>query len=501
MIDFGVARAVDVDATLTRMGELIGTLAYMSPEQCAADPGDIDVRSDVYSLGVVLFELVCDRLPYDIQGKSLASATLTIREREPDDPVRFAPRLSRELRAVLLKSLSKDRELRYASAAELEADIRRWLRGEPVEARPPSRWRRLTGWIGRHPVVVTAISCLLVILISALSMVVTSEYLAVQPVGLDLDPSYKRASLRSRAGVLKSWDAGEGEIGFGAFVERPPEFGGGAVVALAYSSTTPLSIPFASEFCLFDASKPDIPYWSSAECPLVPPDEGPSQTNGRYRVVVCVSADVFESSPGIEFIVLHRNILHDATAIRIYDCQGGLHFEVWHFGGLHDVHWVPSSRVVVATGVNSERRWDELGHPMTESAALYPAIALALEPSDDHLASRAFLAFGGDIRDTAVHWYKWLGPPEKLAPLQSVIGGVRVPEGNWNSNEFSQLDFVTDGNSTMVPKPRLSFVVDSAGIEVERFAHDSYERWELEGALPPVSVYRLIDYQELFGGY
>jgi len=128
IIDFGIARAVEERGA--RGPELMGTLPYMSPEQCT--PGaDVDVRSDVYALGVVLYELVAGRLPYDLEGAAIAEATRRIREVPP------APLSSSggDADAIARKALAKDRDRRYASAAALADDLRRHLGHFPVEAR------------------------------------------------------------------------------------------------------------------------------------------------------------------------------------------------------------------------------------------------------------------------------------------------------------------------------------------------------------------------------
>jgi serine/threonine protein kinase len=133
VIDFGVARATDSDMTLTSahtdLGQLVGTLQYMSPEQCKADPSDLDIRSDVYALGVVLYELLCDELPYDVRRAVVFEATRIVREHEPKRPSTTKGRLRGEVKTILLKALEKDRDHRYQTVGDLAADIRRYLDG------------------------------------------------------------------------------------------------------------------------------------------------------------------------------------------------------------------------------------------------------------------------------------------------------------------------------------------------------------------------------------
>lgn len=159
VIDFGVARASDPAlAWITRdagSGQLVGTLHYMSPEQCAAG-GDVDIRADVYSLGVILYELLCARLPHDLSQTPLADALRVIRESSPLRPAAVDPRLRGDLDAVTLKAIEKDPNRRYPTAAALAADLRRHLRGEPVEARPPTLSYRAARFVHRHRVLVGA---------------------------------------------------------------------------------------------------------------------------------------------------------------------------------------------------------------------------------------------------------------------------------------------------------------------------------------------------------
>jgi WD40 repeat protein len=138
LIDFGVARAIDDEmraVTLrTSVGDMLGTLYYMSPEQCAADGRPIDARTDVYSLGVVLYELLTGRLPYPIETTAGPAVPELIREHVPRAPTTGTHRRRRDVDAVVLTALEKDPARRYASAAELADDIDRCVRGEPPRA-------------------------------------------------------------------------------------------------------------------------------------------------------------------------------------------------------------------------------------------------------------------------------------------------------------------------------------------------------------------------------
>lgn len=141
VIDFGVARSTDSDVALTTMhtdvGQLIGTLQYMCPEQFAANPDDIDVRADVYALGVVLYELLAGKPPYELKRKSVFEAARVVREVDPTPLSSWNRTLRRDIATIASKCLEKDRSKRYSSAGELAADLGRYLAGEPIAATPP----------------------------------------------------------------------------------------------------------------------------------------------------------------------------------------------------------------------------------------------------------------------------------------------------------------------------------------------------------------------------
>ena len=185
IIDFGVAKAIAQRLTeksvFTEMGQLIGTPEYMSPEQAEMTGLDIDTRTDVYSLGVLLYELLVGVLPFeseDLRSVGFDEIRRKIREEEPPKPSTrlttpgfdsahalksrqtdlstLAKQLKGELDWITMRAMAKDRTQRYASASELAADVTRFLKHEPVMAGPPSAMYRLRKYVRRHKVGVAA---------------------------------------------------------------------------------------------------------------------------------------------------------------------------------------------------------------------------------------------------------------------------------------------------------------------------------------------------------
>ena len=172
VIDFGVARTTDSDIAVTTLqtdvGQLIGTLQYMSPEQCAADPADIDTRSDVYALGVILYELLADRLPYDVTGVTVYDATRMVRDQIPARLTTINAQLGGDIETIVFKALEKDRDRRYQSAAELARDINRYLSAEPISARRASVPYLLKVFARRNKSVVIAAAAVFLALVAGI---------------------------------------------------------------------------------------------------------------------------------------------------------------------------------------------------------------------------------------------------------------------------------------------------------------------------------------------
>ena len=154
VLDFGVAHVTAADlltsSSRTQAGQLLGTLSYMSPEQIAADPAGLDGRSDVYTLGVILFELLAHRLPYQLEQLPAHEVVRVIREQEPSRLGSIDTLYRGDVEIIVGKALEKDKTRRYASAGDLASDIRRYLRGEAILARPASALYQLRKFARRH---------------------------------------------------------------------------------------------------------------------------------------------------------------------------------------------------------------------------------------------------------------------------------------------------------------------------------------------------------------
>ncbi|MBL8898590.1 MAG: serine/threonine protein kinase [Planctomycetes bacterium] len=178
VIDFGVACLADREATqrtlATATGALIGTLQYMAPEQIGGEDTRIDTRTDVYALGVVLHELVSGALPYAAEARALPDLARAIRDKAPRRLKAATPGVPADLDAIAWRALEKEPARRQENAAELAADLRRFVRGEPVLARAPSAVRAALFFARRYKLLVGAALALL--LVSTAAAIVSARY-------------------------------------------------------------------------------------------------------------------------------------------------------------------------------------------------------------------------------------------------------------------------------------------------------------------------------------
>lgn len=173
VIDFGVAQVESDDTDLEMDRQIVGTLQYMPPEQVRGEL-DIDTSCDVYAFGVVLYELMADEPPYEIDTRSLKRAITSVIESPEPSLIDVVPELGRDLDAIIRKSLAKDRSIRYASAGELAQDIRRYLNDEPVTAREQTASEMIRRFRRKYRVLTSA--ALAVVFVIVLGLVGVSVF-------------------------------------------------------------------------------------------------------------------------------------------------------------------------------------------------------------------------------------------------------------------------------------------------------------------------------------
>lgn len=187
VLDFGVARLLESDAqatAITETGLIVGTIAYMSPEQLGEDHLSVDTRSDVYAMGVILYELLTGCLPHDVQRKSIAEAARIIRDDDPPTLTSLSPApgvaaLDRDLAAIVSMAIAKEKERRYATAAAFAEDLQRYLVGEPVVARSPTTTYRLSRFVKRNRSLVACAAVFVLVLVGGFATS-TAMYLREQ---------------------------------------------------------------------------------------------------------------------------------------------------------------------------------------------------------------------------------------------------------------------------------------------------------------------------------
>jgi tetratricopeptide (TPR) repeat protein len=171
ILDFGVARVVDPHGQTTTLhtsvGQIVGTVAYMSPEQAGADPSAVDTRSDVYALGVLCYQLLSGRLPHKVNPLSIAESVRAIVQDEAAPLSTVNRSLRGDVTTIVGKALDKERSRRYQSAAEMASDVRRYLRDEPITAHPPSTIYQLRKFARRNKGLVAGVVAALVLLVVA----------------------------------------------------------------------------------------------------------------------------------------------------------------------------------------------------------------------------------------------------------------------------------------------------------------------------------------------
>src|SRR5438876_11973189 len=205
LTDFGLAKLIQKESTLTHTHAVLGTPAYMSPEQARGDTKDVTTAADVYGLGAVLYEPLTGSPPF--AGGTSMETIRQVLEQEPRRPSIFNPEVDRDLETICLKCLEKEPSRRYGSAEALADDLDRWLRQEPIQARPSTTFERLQKWVRRRPAI-AALGTLSFVSILALAIGSTAAALQIASKKKEL----RRNLYASQMNVaFQSWQAGDAE--------------------------------------------------------------------------------------------------------------------------------------------------------------------------------------------------------------------------------------------------------------------------------------------------
>ncbi|MFO0859341.1 MAG: serine/threonine-protein kinase [Phycisphaerales bacterium] len=181
VLDFGVAKFTESGinhalTTQTQVGQLIGTLNYMSPEQLSGRTAQVDALSDIYALGVVLYQLLSGQTCHATRDLPLPEAVRLISENEPTRITSHQPQLRGDIETIVHKAIERDKTRRYASAADFAADIRRYLNNEPIAARPATLVYQISKFVRRHRALVAATTLLICLLVAG---IIVTSYLAI----------------------------------------------------------------------------------------------------------------------------------------------------------------------------------------------------------------------------------------------------------------------------------------------------------------------------------
>ncbi len=487
IIDLGIATLVTPDpmATLTVEGAPVGTPAFMAPEQARGERDSISTRTDVYALGAIGSWLCTGATPHDLAGATLHEAIRRVGSEEPRQPRSVSPELPRLLAAVLAKACAPKPGERYMSAAELAADLGRWLRREPVLATSPGVWRRIARRVERHPAWTTTILCLIlgaaIVGSSVLVRQSTISRLYRQPFRVELDEEHGRwARLESRAGPLFEWtsDAERG-VGFVELYDAGPAIRPRMRIATVIDGPPGAGMALDKQLCVWDARDPTRLLWQTRGTPdylRAPRENLPPATSAdllsnpeAYTAGAAVVAEVFAESPGLEIIATHHHRF-DPAAIRVYSADGAVLFEAWHWGSASETLWVPQERLIVLSGCNNEHPLEAYGIPGTDLR--WPRVVFAVRPRFGARQGwvNPRLARPGE----AAAWYRCILP---LEAGSLIAPATRPPLLLANAAEHpARVLFTISALESDAPGASLTFVLDAEGSTLSPQPSDGWKQ-------------------------
>lgn len=433
IIDLGVAALAARDAaeTLTADGVPIGTPAFMSPEQARGERDLFSIRSDVYALGATACAVLTGRTPHDLEGVSLHEAVRRVGSEPARDARTLEPDLPRPLAAIIAKACAAHPRERYATAAELAEDLRRFIRREPVLATRPGAWQRAVRWVGKHPVAATAILCAGMVAGTAGAAVAIVKWLAKTPMTIVVrDTSPQTAELLAFDGTtLHAWQSNQGfPIGFRSLISDGgwPTHGNRALLQLART------IPRDVEHVLicYDADHPTRELWRTpTRAPGIRlPEAAANWLRGdpdpTFRCTVVTTGNIMgDGAP--EVVVALGHSQQSPTCVRVYDLNGRVLWQGWHHGQIDSMIWLEHERLLVCSGVSEDSVSSDLVTELGRQRASPVLFAIRVPGSPS--ADVAIVTSWTKMADRLVAWSRTM--PASFADVVASTEVTSCPDG------------------------------------------------------------------------
>jgi len=532
VIDFGIARATDSDVAQTTLhtdvGQLLGTLQYMSPEQTAADPMRVDIRSDVYALGVLLYELLVDRVPYDVRRAPIHEAARVICEAAPTRLSTLNRRLRGDLETIVLKALEKNAEKRYATAHHLGQDLRRYLHREPIEARKTSAWTLAARWAIKYPKRATATACAVMLAVAVAATQLSLYFMLRRPHHLEVIPApvgdrdypllrgqdVQLASMNRRMIGTPIRSSGPGKIiAWGDLVPHKQ----GRLALVGVLSPDNAAQPSCLRAYNADALLQEV-VWADAfeEQHMLFDEFHQNETERRYQassayLQYLTLADVFDEPPGDEIIAVYSISEFSPRVLRILSMEDGKPlYQIWHDGPMESVCWFKAEGLlIVSAAYCTHFPWSrEIGIQGVAAGQDALPVVFAVRPEKDRIyrwylrvpgpprGGKVLNATSPDFDTPQPEWYRFAWPLST-----KVWADVKLHEPKGYRNNLSSvrvnLNF-HDGNG-IVGSAGWRITTDGQKLPESQLDSDGIARLNetYSQSLPDSSLFRLVEFSEL----
>ena len=386
LMDFGLAARQDDEARLTRDGTVMGTPAYMAPEQAKGQSAAVTPAADQYAVGVVLYELLTGEVPF--KGP-IATVLHNVIHTEPDAPRELRADVPKDLETICLKALSKRPEDRYAGCQELADDLRRWQEGEPISARRLRLAERTARWVRKNPAAATAATVTAAAaLLAGVALVLWLKYQTEQGLRAEAVQEKGRAD-EARGEAVREKGRAEAARGeavrardtLAALQDRTARIEYGRTVQLAYQEWRDGNV--ASALVLLDAANPALRGWEWHHVRRLC-DPALLTLRGHTGAVLAAAY----SPDGTRIVTAG-----DDKTLRVWDAKTGREvLSVAHPGRVTSVAWNPNGERFVTGGDRVARVWDaRAGKELLSTGAHVGLVsAVAFSPDGGRIATGSF---------------------------------------------------------------------------------------------------------------